>query len=198
MIAIMRVIIAACLLGASSLSVASPIQIFDTAGNASLGSLFLANGDSNVISGSFPDIAGDSTSLSSVFYDFRLQSSVGVNAGARNIVLAQEALALLAVGEITLSIFEDNGFFVNVFDPIDELLYTGVNSVSALLSSDTLYFLQLTGINGTDFTGEISAVPVPAAGILFASVLLGLGAIGRRKKKIAKTALVSVFARSAK
>lgn len=42
----------------------------------------------------------------------------------------------------------------------------------------------------------VSAVPVPAAGILFASALLGAGALGRRKKKSANTLMVGAFTRA--
>ena len=45
-------------------------------------------------------------------------------------------------------------------------------------------------------TYMVSAVPVPAAGILFASALFGLAAIGRRKKKSTKASMVGVFART--
>jgi len=41
----------------------------------------------------------------------------------------------------------------------------------------------------------LSTVPVPAAGILFASALLGAGVFGRRKKKAAKSEMVGAFAR---
>ena len=42
---------------------------------------------------------------------------------------------------------------------------------------------------------SVTAVPVPAAGILFASALLGAGAFGRRKKK-AQASVVGAFARA--
>jgi len=50
-----------------------------------------------------------------------------------------------------------------------------------------------TGAYAFDVT--LSTVPVPAAGILFASALFGAGFIGRRKKK-AKTAMMGAFARA--
>ena len=45
-------------------------------------------------------------------------------------------------------------------------------------------------------TYMVSTVPIPAAGILFASVLLGLGVFGRRKKKSANTLMVGAFTRA--
>ena len=60
------------------------------------------------------------------------------------------------------------------------------------------------GSGRTDFGGRtsayaydvtLSAVPVPAAGILFGSALLAAGAFGRRKKK-AKASVVGAFARA--
>ena len=70
------------------------------------------------------------------------------------------------------------------------------NNLNVALSSTTNYILKLTGTLGTSYTMDVAAVPVPAAGILFASALLGAGAFGRRKKKSAKTSMVGAFARA--
>jgi len=43
----------------------------------------------------------------------------------------------------------------------------------------------------------LSTVPVPAAGILFASALFGAGFLGRRKKKAKKSNMIGAFARTA-
>jgi hypothetical protein len=55
-----------------------------------------------------------------------------------------------------------------------------------------------TGVDdcANDSDSYVNVVPVPAAGILFASALFGLGVIGRRKKKLTKTTMVSVFTRT--
>ena len=45
-------------------------------------------------------------------------------------------------------------------------------------------------------TYMVSTVPVPAAGILFASALFGAGVFGRRKKKSTKTSMVGAFTRA--
>ena len=45
-------------------------------------------------------------------------------------------------------------------------------------------------------TYMVSIVPVPAAGILFASALFGMGVFGRRKKKSSTTVMVGAFARA--
>ena len=45
-------------------------------------------------------------------------------------------------------------------------------------------------------TYMVSTVPIPAAGILFATALFGAGLLGRRKKKSTKASMVGVFARA--
>lgn len=57
------------------------------------------------------------------------------------------------------------------------------------------YRMLLSGAENRSYDGEISAVPVPAAGILFASALLGAGIFGRRKKKSATSVMVGAFTR---
>lgn len=59
--------------------------------------------------------------------------------------------------------------------------------------------LQSIGDAGPDndsSTYMVSTVPIPAAGILFASALLVLGAFGRKKKKSANTLMVGAFTRA--
>ena len=63
------------------------------------------------------------------------------------------------------------------------------------LAGNSSYKLKLAGSEGFTYNGSISAVPVPAAGILFASALFGAGALGRRKKK-AQASVVGAFARA--
>jgi len=52
-------------------------------------------------------------------------------------------------------------------------------SVGALLMPGT-YYLKIYGDNGAAYSGTISAVPLPAAALLFGSVLLGAGALRRK------------------
>lgn len=66
------------------------------------------------------------------------------------------------------------------------------------LTGTTFEFINLVGDQGSEFYINnigVSTVPVPAAGILFASALFGAGALGRRKKK-AKASVVGAFARA--
>lgn len=74
----------------------------------------------------------------------------------------------------------------------------GSSTLSALLNADQKYYLEViegANINGSSPNIKVSTVPVPAAGILFASALLGAGAFGRRKKK-AQASVVGAFARA--
>lgn len=43
---------------------------------------------------------------------------------------------------------------------------------------------------------DVTAVPVPVAGILFAAMLLGAGTIGRRKSKPTKSSVTGIFTRA--
>lgn len=73
---------------------------------------------------------------------------------------------------------------------------SGVGSLDILLDVSNTYYLLLSGSGTFGYSVDVSAVPVPAAGILFASALFGAGAFGRRKKKSAKTSMVGAFARA--
>ena len=52
-------------------------------------------------------------------------------------------------------------------------------SVGTLLMPGT-YYLKIYGDDGAAYSGTISAVPLPAAALLFGSVLLGAGALRRK------------------
>jgi len=69
--------------------------------------------------------------------------------------------------------------------------------ITAMLDVGTTYYLKLSGDQFEAYSAEISAVPVPAAGILFASALFGAGALSRRKKKATKSNMIGAFARAA-
>ena len=75
------------------------------------------------------------------------------------------------------------------------VIASGWSITGAEIFSGVNYILNLTGQVATGATVDVSAVPVPAAGILFASALFGAGALGRRKKK-AKASVVGAFARA--
>lgn len=54
-------------------------------------------------------------------------------------------------------------------------------SLSAFLNSGS-YVLQIAGVaGGSSYAGQISAVPLPGAALLFGSALFGAGMIGRKK-----------------
>lgn len=87
-------------------------------------------------------------------------------------------------------------------DTLDSLVASASGlsaSFSALIDGSQAYFLKLVGIADANYEVNIQAVstvPIPAAGILFASALLGAGAFGRRKKKPSATVMVGAFARA--
>ena len=95
------------------------------------------------------------------------------------------------VDTVTISLLEGATYALaaaNVVDSKD-------NALNYVFDITKKYYLLLSG-NGTfAYSVDVSAVPVPAAGILFASALLGAGAFGRRKKK-AKASVVGAFARA--
>ena len=92
---------------------------------------------------------------------------------------------------------------IGKFDESLDLLVasaTGLSaSFSAIIDGSQAYFLKLVGISNAIYDvkiGAVSTVPVPAAGILFASALFGVGVFGRRKKKSSATLMVGAFARA--
>lgn len=52
--------------------------------------------------------------------------------------------------------------------------------LSAFLTAGN-YVLKITGVNGSSYSGTISAVPLPGAALLFGTALFGAGVIGRKK-----------------
>lgn len=84
---------------------------------------------------------------------------------------------------------------VQFFDGMTALSPAFLGDFSVSLGAGT-YKMLLTGTQGRHYDGDISAVPVPAAGILFASALLGAGAFGRRKKKSLNASMVGAFTRA--
>jgi len=91
------------------------------------------------------------------------------------------------------------GFFNESIDILVASASGLSESFSTLVDGSQAYFLKLVGIADANYEVNISAVstvPVPAAGILFASVLLGAGLYGRRKKKSTANMMVGAFTRA--
>jgi len=107
-----------------------------------------------------------------------------------------------AVADIT-TLSEDAGLWFSIFENnmagilTNQVGITTGGGIAALLDIGTTYYLKLSGADGESYAVDISAVPVPAAGILFASALFGAGALSRRKKKATQTNMVDAFARAA-
>jgi len=109
---------------------------------------------------------------------------------------------LMAISDVTtlgqnsglwFSLFEDNaaGILTN------QIGSTVGGGISAMLAVGTTYYLKLSGDAGEAYAVNVSAVPVPAAGILFASALFGAGALARRKKKATQSNMIGAFTRAA-
>lgn len=173
------------LLSLSSVSFASTVTYtgltLDHAGSISLISM-----DGGVTVGGIFGEAEVGTGLGSVYYDMTLDSG--------------SATAIAIGSSFDVSTFTVFDVAFSVFDSLTfdaaSLIGSGVNSISASLDAGVTYYLQLTGIADTSYNVDVAAVPVPAAGILFASALLGAGAFGRRKKKTAKNSMVVAFTRA--
>lgn len=62
-----------------------------------------------------------------------------------------------------------------------------IDFVTGVLTAGTVYNLTIvgdaTGLAGGDYTGSITAVPVPAAAWLFGSALIGLAGMSRRRNQ---------------
>ena len=125
-------------------------------------------------------------------------------------VTANESVTLDFGGDVKIDYLElvdanHSDAFGGYFDLIiDGILFSPsilleTNPVAVLgLIGRTFEFVNIGGRPGDEFyinNISVSTVPVPAAGILFASALFGAGALGRRKKK-AKASVVGAFARA--
>jgi len=187
---IKKLLLATSLLAISSVGFASTVTIGTTATGA-FGSILVDNG--------LPASIFTGTGTGSKFYD--LQAAFDID--ARFIASATKASLDPTEQVVTINLFQDTGA-LGVFDNLDSMIpdmllatSTGFNAAfSWFLTSGTSYFLEFITTPQSGLSAEISAVPVPAAGILFASALFGAGFLGRRKKK-AQTAVMSAFARAA-
>lgn len=151
-------------------------------------------------------ILGTTSFNDSVYYEVVLDTNGHTASGASS-VFQLDQFGGTTPANLGLELYQDDGD--GIFNDASDAslgsgvsdINNGVNSaiVGAFLGGLTLYFLEITGFGGAGYSGAIgavSAVPVPAAGILFASALLGAGLFGRRKKKAANNAIVGAFARA--
>ena len=185
-----KALLIAGLLSLSSVSFASTVtytgSTLDHAGSISLISM-----DGGVtVGGIFGEIMESTeggevgTGVGSVYYDMTLDSGLATAVGSSFDV------STFTIFDVTLSIFDSLAF------DAASLVGSGINSISASLDAGVTYYLQLTGIADTSYNVDVAAVPVPAAGILFASALFGAGVLGRRKKKSTSTSMVGAFTRA--
>ena len=126
------------------------------------------------------------TGTTSTWYELIL----GSNSGS-NLLTFGWAANTLQPTDLVVSLLDASGGAIAGLSDIGDAL----GNFSVSLASGTTYRLLLSGTEGLDYNGNVSAVPVPAAGILFASALFGAGVLGRRKKK-AKASVVGAFARA--
>lgn len=178
-----KVLLIAVLLSLSSVSFASTVSyIYDLgyAGNnaGEFGNISLIQNDGGVTVGGIFDAAG------SVYYDVSLDSGAVASIG-KSFDVSDGSLY-----DVTISVFSSTAF------DAASLVASGVNSVYAMLTGGVEYYLQFTGVTDTSYNVDVAAVPVPAAGILFASALFGAGVFGRRKKKSAKASMIGAFTRA--
>ncbi len=188
----LQALLIAGLLSLSSVSFATPVQYtpeYDLNGDQTVadgnqaGTIYV---DQDTTHGFTGNLAGDKingTGRTSAYFDIVMGS------GIVDIVTFGQAYDTVQPNSLVYSFFDAAG---NSFNTAYENL-SGTFNVA--LAANTTYRLVLTGDEGYAYDGRISAVPVPAAGILFASALFGAGALGRRKKK-AKASVVGAFARA--
>lgn len=187
----LKVLLIAGLLSLTSVSFASTYTEYAAYGNETgddlVGKIGLANGEAVTFDGSLATITDDNVrnASTSVFWDLEiLGGSELYTFGWANNVIDQYNNSDL----VTTFYKEVAGVWTS--------FATFTNSTFGLSLAAGNYQFQLSGLETTGYSGSISAVPVPAAGILFASALLGAGAFGRRKKKSAKSSMVGAFTRA--
>lgn len=148
-----------------------------------------------------------------VFYDIVLDVSSFVSIGVSSSI---QGIPFSDPKNVSIGLFSSNGDMLfdlmdgpsianDATNPalIDANIADSALILNIFLDATSNYFLRIFGSDPTStFDVAIvavlppSEVPVPAAGILFASALFGAGFLGRRKKK-AKTAVMGAFARAA-
>jgi len=178
----LKALLIAGLLSLTSVSFASSITLGDPNGIGSVGTIALTNGDAGVTLGGLFDSSG------SVFYELSIDAG---NLAATGMSL--DITPPTTLYDVTIAIYAS---YADLLSGFGSALDTGTNYLNAMLNGGTNYLLQLNGVTDTSYNVDVAAVPVPAAGILFASALFGAGAFGRRKKKSAKASMVGAFARA--
>ena len=179
----LKVFLIAGLLSLTSVSFASSVvTLGDPKGIGSVGTISLINGDSGVTLGGLFDNTG------SVFYELAINEGTFASTG-----LSLDVSPPVTLFDVTISIYDT---YANLIAGVGSALYSDTNNLTAALVAETNYFLQINGVADTSYNVDVSAVPIPAAGILFASALLGAGVFGRRKKKSSTALMVGAFARA--
>ena len=187
----LKTLLIAGLLSLTSVSFASTYTEYAAYGNEIgddlVGKIGLAHGDTVTFDGSLATITDDNVrnASTSVFWDLEiLGGSDAYTFGWANNVIDQ---------------YNNSDLVTTFYENLEgtwTAFATFTESTFGLGLAAGKYQFQLSGLETTGYSGSISAVPVPAAGILFASALLGAGAFGRRKKKSAKTSMVGAFTRA--
>ena len=137
-------------------------------------------------------VAGQFDATKELFYDMKMSDANGFDGILTAIGTATEAGGTPEFGyaDVYLYLASDLGNAIAGG--------MGMHHISHMLAVGTDYVIRLVEQGDMDLSSSslrVSSVPVPAAGILFASALLGAGAFGRRKKK-AQTSVVGAFARA--
>jgi len=147
--------------------------------------------------------APDSGTTGDIFFDLTstIDSTIQVSVSSTNSDLDPTAQAIDSFLYLDTDIGAGNetGLFSST---LDTLIASGTGTLTAaifnaIIETPSLYFLRFVTTAESSISGSVSAVPVPAAGILFASALFGAGFLGRRKKKAAKANMIGAFARTA-
>ena len=187
----LQALLIAGLLSLASVSFATSITSSTTLGSS--GSILLVNDGNDVsLTGSLAAVGttyiDPSTSAliaDSVFYDLTTVNNDGLSVGHSTLGGSPY--------DLTYKLFSSLNFTA-----ANQVGTTGTNGLylGPLIAGAT-YYLELSNLTSEQvgYGVVVSAVPVPAAGILFASALFGAGALGRRKKK-AKASVVGAFARA--
>lgn len=179
-------VVMVCLLTFSSASMASSYSTTTTVSDAK-GTFTLLN-DNNV---AFDAGVLSASNGYSVFYEVLNGGSqdafaIGHGAGIYNRDVT-----------LTYSLFSDYSVDATTGDItlLNEMSSNTGSLLFSLVGYQTAY-LQVSADEQVGYSVTVSAVPVPAAGVLFATLLLSAGAVGRRKKKSANTLMVNAFTRT--
>lgn len=188
----LKALLIAGLLSLTSVSFASSISYSDeylagsdvtVADGHQAGTITLANDDTTI--GFNGRLAASTASTTSAWYELIL-----VGSNSSDLVTFGWAYNTAQPNDLTITFLDALGGSLGA-------AYTNLmGNFSVSLTANTTYRMLLSGSQGRSYDGQVSAVPVPAAGILFASALFGAGVFGRRKKKSAKISMVGAFTRA--